>query len=206
MKINLRDTQNEKKSNIKLSLLIIITLLIFILNPYPFVRLSDILFYNLLSNVNESKLIESDNLENSLRVFAKPPQTQYDKIIFYTDTDASIGDFVYTKNENIVGKIIEFDNNKKGIIEFFSSPSYESVVSVKNYVGTIQGQGAGAFYLDVPIDLDIEEGEKIILQESGDIVGHVFAIENIDESAVVKRIFSHLEINIFETSLLYVKN
>lgn len=110
------------------------------------------------------------------RVLARPGQSAYNTLIIQGGTQDGIatGDLVTAYGTVAIGTVVEV-YAKTSVVELYSSPHIESdVVLASLGLGvTATGHGAGNFRLELPRDIDIENGWQLIDLENNLIVATV---------------------------------
>ncbi len=132
-------------------------------------------------------------------VLVKPPQSFYDTLILdvgeedeiKNDASVTIGDSI------ILGKIDEVYGNTSRAKLFSSVDTETSAVINRNNIGvTLIGMGGGNFEIKAPQELDILEGDTIILPDiNPSVVATVVAIESNPTNSF-KRVFCKTPVNI----------
>lgn len=140
-------------------------------------------------------------------VLVKPPQSFYDTLIL------DVGERDNVKNgarvvvgENVVLGNIDEVYEKTSRAKLFSSVDAETLAVInRNNIGvTLVGKGGGNFEIKVPQEVDIVEGDVLILPGmSTSIVSTVVAIE-ANPTNSFKRIFCKTPINIAELRFVSV--
>ncbi len=134
-------------------------------------------------------------------VLVKPPQSFYDTLILDIGENGQVqvGDRIMIGGSVILGNIDEV-YNKTSRAKLFSSVDTETVAVIdRNSIGvTLVGKGGGSFEIKVPQEVDIVQGDTIILPGiNPGIVATVGEIESNPTNSF-KRIFCKTPVNVAE--------
>ena len=109
-------------------------------------------------------------------ILARPPVLLYDTLIIDIGrTDGvQVGNKVYTDGDNLIGDISEVYANQSKVSLFSNPGRLTSVLIGKtNISAQAKGRGLGNFTLELPVEIDIQEGDIIILPQ---IRPHTFGV------------------------------
>lgn len=106
------------------------------------------------------------------RVFARPPKTHYDTLLVSLSDSAQveIGDQAYASGV-LVGEVVE-TSNRIARVSLYSAPgvTLDARVGEPSAIVVMRGLGGGAFFLEVPKEVAIQEGDAILLAQSETLV------------------------------------
>ena len=115
------------------------------------------------------------------RVFARPPQTHYDTLLVSLSDNANVGvgDQAYASGI-LLGEVIEI-NNRVAQVSLYSSPgaTLDARIGDPSAIVVMRGLGGGTFFLEVPKEVSLQEGNAILLAQSETLIAVVQRI--IDE-------------------------
>ncbi len=142
-------------------------------------------------------------------VVARPPQTSFDTLLIDKgiESGVKIGDLILASNSVMIGKIVEVKKDSS-IVLLNSSPSayFAANISRNNEPIEIFGHGSANLYSKLPINVDIEVGDTIILNYGKVFsIGVVEKIEN-EETSGFKHVFLSLPVNISSLGLVFVSS
>ncbi len=143
-----------------------------------------------------------DNIEGIMAsVLVKPPQSFYDTLVLDIGKEDSVsaGDIVMMGDGVVLGTLDEV-YAKTSRAKLFSSVDTETVAVVdRNNIGvTLIGKGGGNFEIKVPQEVDIVQGDTIILPGiNPTIVAVVGEIESNPTNSF-KRVFCKTPVNVAE--------
>jgi cell shape-determining protein MreC len=124
-------------------------------------------------------------------VLSRPPRVPYDSLIIDIGEDHEIhpGDLVYAEMDYVIGHI-EVVNSKSSVVKLFSAPGEKIDVLVGSSTIPVvaEGRGAGNFYIKVPKNIPIMEGDQILVPGIRPIV--LGTAEHLDTSE--GEAFSHI--------------
>lgn len=116
-------------------------------------------------------------------VLSRPPRVPYDSLIIDIgeDHDVQPGDLVYAEMDYIIGHV-EVVHSASAVVKLFSSPGEKIDVLIGSSTIPVvaEGRGAGNFYIKVPKNVDIAEGDQITVPGITPIV--LGTAEHIDTS------------------------
>ena len=141
-------------------------------------------------------------------VIAKPPQVPLDSLFLDKGTTNGInnGSLVFASERILIGKIIKASANRATVVlnSFAGVVSYGFVVRTSEPV-EIKGEGGGSIGAKVPIDFDIEVGDKIMINDSIAYLVAVVGVIEEDRSSGFKDIMMSMPINISKTNIVFIK-
>lgn len=124
-------------------------------------------------------------------VLSRPPRVPYDSLVIDIGEDHGLhaGDLVYAEMDYIIGHI-EVVNANSSIVKLFSAPGEKIDVLVGSSTIPVvaEGRGAGNFYIKVPKNILIVEGDEILVPGIHPIL--LGTAENLDTSE--GEAFSHI--------------
>lgn len=124
-------------------------------------------------------------------ILSRPPRVPYDALIIDIGEkhDIHVGDLVYAEMDYIIGHVeVVYPNSS--IVKLFSAPGEKIDVLVGSSTIPVvaEGRGAGNFYIKVPKNVPIAEGDQIIVPGLKPIV--LGTAEHVDTSE--GEAFSHI--------------
>ena len=139
-------------------------------------------------------------------VLTHPPQSPYDLVVIDAGENNGIisGDLAYLPEGPILGRVIDV-NSSFSKIKFFTSAGEktDAVLERNNLPVVLEGMGAGNFRIEVPRDVEVNLGDRII---SSDIRGSLMAVVGdvlVEPTASFKEVIAISPVNIF--TLRYIK-
>lgn len=124
-------------------------------------------------------------------VLSRPPRVPYDSLIIDIgeDHDLHPGDLVYAEMDYIIGHV-EVVNSKSSVVKLFSAPGEKIDVLVGSSTIPVvaEGRGAGNFYIKVPKNIPIADGDQILVSSIHPVV--LGTAEHVDTSE--GEAFSHI--------------
>lgn len=163
---------------------------------------------------------ENDNLKNLLgrrpetddRVFSvvlsRPPRTPYDSLIVDVGENQGLmpGDMVYGEMEYLIGRV-ESVKPTTSVVKLFSTPDERIDVLLGRGSTTApvvaEGRGGGNFYIKVPRNIIVEEGDPIVVPGFNSYI--LGTAEKVDagEGEAYAQVYFKLPVNL--NSLRYVQ-
>lgn len=148
---------------------------------------------------------EKDDKELAV-VLSRPPRTPYDSLIIDIGEDHGLmpGDLVYAEMNYLVGSV-EVVNPTTSTVKLFSSPGERIDVLVGSSSSPViaEGRGGGNFYIKVPRNISIEEGDPIVVPSLRSLVlGSAEKVE-ADTGDAYSYVYFKLPVNF--NSLRYVE-
>lgn len=132
-------------------------------------------------------------------ILSRPPHSPYDSLVIDIGEDKGLmqGDLVYAERHYLIGKI-ESVNPTTSIVKLFSSPDEKIDVLLGSSTIPVvaEGRGGGNFYIKVPRNIDVKEGDPIIVPSFHSIV--LGTAEKVDagEGEAYTQIYFKLPVNI----------
>lgn len=124
-------------------------------------------------------------------IISRPPRVPYDSLIIDIGEkhDVHVGDLVYAEMDYIIGHV-EVVYANSSVVKLFSAPGEKIDVLVGSSTMPVvaEGRGAGNFYIKVPKNVPIVEGDQIIVPGIKPIV--LGTAEHVDTSE--GEAFSHI--------------
>jgi cell shape-determining protein MreC len=116
-------------------------------------------------------------------IVARPPRVPYDSLIIDIGADHELhaGDLVYAEMDYIIGHV-GVVSSKSSVVKLFSAPGEKIDVLVGSSTIPVvaEGRGAGNFYIKVPKNIPIVEGDQILVPGLRPIV--LGTAEHVDTS------------------------
>ncbi len=176
---------------------------------------------NLRSNIVDYESIKYENQklrsELGLRpvgdfiatsIIAKSPQIPPDSLFIDKGVSDGVnnGDFVLTGGRILIGKIIKASTNKATVVlnSFAGVVSYGFVARTDEPI-EIKGEGGGSIGAKVPIDFDIDVGDKIMINDSLAYLVAVVGVIEEDHSSGFKDIMMSMPIDISRINIVFIK-
>ena len=133
-------------------------------------------------------------------VLARPVKLFYDDLLIEVGKKegVSLGDVVLGNGEIVLGRLEEvYDKVSK--VRLLSSHQAETDVQIgdEGLVATLKGRGAGNFYLELPRELEIAEGDQALLPGSKIRVLAIVRKVEKEEGSSVQKVYLKSPINIF---------
>jgi len=140
-------------------------------------------------------------------ILVKPFLSPYDTLIIDVgnDQNISVGDKVVADGNTFIGYVSEVYNNTSKVV-LYSSPGEKVNVLIgnSNIEKEAVGMGGGNFEVDVPREVDVKEGDSIIMPSiSPNVFGVISKIEYQSADAFQKVLFNS-PVNVSELKWVYV--
>jgi cell shape-determining protein MreC len=139
-------------------------------------------------------------------VLSRPPHTPYDSLIIDMGEDHGLapGDLVYADMNYLLGHV-ETVHLSSSVVELFSSPGEKIEVLLGSSTTPViaEGRGSGNFFIKVPRNIEVKEGDPIIVPSLRSLV--LGTAEKVDsgEGEAYAYIYFKLAVNL--NSLRYVQ-
>lgn len=152
---------------------------------------------------------DNDKTKNILSaVLVRPGMSPFDIMIIDigASSDVKVGDRVLYNGSLIIGTVAEVDM-KSSKVKLFSSPGEKHIALIgpKSTQVEVEGFGAGSFVAKLPRDMEIKEGDEVIMPSvSTSILGFVQKIESSVADSFQKIIFK-IPINLSEIKWVEVE-
>lgn len=164
-----------------------------------------------LKNENEQlkeivgRKTEHDNRILSV-VLSRPPKVPYDSLIIDIGESYEIseGDIVYAETDYIIGRIGAVYANS-AVVKLFSSPGEKIDVLLGSSTTPVvaEGRGGGNFYIKVPKNIPIVEGDQITVPSMNSIVLGTAEFVDSSEGEAFSQIYFKLPVKL--NALHYVQ-
>jgi cell shape-determining protein MreC len=139
-------------------------------------------------------------------IISRPPKTPFDSFLIDSgeNNGIEIGDYVYGEFDFLIGQV-EVVSSQTSIIKLFSSPGMKKdvLIASSSTPVVVEGRGGGNFYIKVPKNIDVYEGDPVVVPGlSSSLLG---VVEKVDggEGDAYSHIYFKLPVNI--NSLRYVQ-
>lgn len=195
----------EEKFFSKLTLIFSIVFIIFYLLFPGVLKNISVSIFTPTFEYNKERLEGAKTItENELSVLIRPPQIPYDFLIAKNINKLEVqpGHYIFNEKDVPVGVIKEV-NKDVVLISLFSGTLSSPILSVNGFLVRSNGLGGGSFVINLPIDVELEIGDDIFLQDLGSRITRVERVELIDKTAL-KKVYGLIDLNLFEVSSLYV--
>ena len=150
----------------------------------------------LLVQVNNQEEKKDDT--KIVRVLRNPPLSSYDSLIVLNEDNILVEGPVYTIGGEWIGYIDSSSIDKfEAKVITYTTPGYETEVSIKDFVTTSKGIGGGGILITIPKSFDIQKGDKVFSQKFG---SHIATVVSIKESR------SELKIDVEAKSVVNLNN
>lgn len=98
-------------------------------------------------------------------ILARPPRTPYDSLLIDIGEDEGlvVGDVVYAERDYVIGTIVEVLKST-AVVKLYSAPDqkFDVLLGSSTIPVIAEGRGSGNFYIKVPKNIDVDEGDQII--------------------------------------------
>ena len=183
-------------------------------------KLSDEIENNILSISDyESIKYENSKLREELgmrpigenlaaNIVARAPQIPLDSIFINSGTKKGVheGDLVLVGERNLVGKVAEVSQNRATVIlNTFASIKTYGFVSRTNESIELDGAGS-SIEAKVPIDFDIEIGDKIMVNGSSIYLAAVVGSVDEDKASGFKKVLLSLPVDMTKVNMVFVES
>ncbi len=161
---------------------------------------------------------ENESLKNALGrtgkgddvlgvILSRPPVSPYDTLIIDIGSDdgVKVGNKVYTDGDTVIGDIVEvYGNHSK--VSLYSTPGRISpiIIGATNVETQAVGRGGGDFAAKLPVEIDVKEGDVIVMPQ---IRPHAFGVVEkiiVDSSDSLQTILFKMPANIHEFRFVQV--
>ena len=116
-------------------------------------------------------------------ILARPPRVPYDSLIIDVgeDHEVQVGDLVYGEMDYLIGHI-DAVYSKSSVVKLFSAPGEKIDVLLGSSTIPVvaEGRGGGNFYIKVPKNIDVVEGDEITVPSLKSVV--LGTAEKVDSS------------------------
>lgn len=116
-------------------------------------------------------------------ILARPPRIPYDSLIVDVgeDHDIQVGDLVYGEMDYLIGHV-DAVYSKSSVVKLFSAPGEKIDVLLGSSTIPVvaEGRGGGNFYIKVPKNINVTEGDEITVPSLKSIV--LGTAEKVDSS------------------------
>ncbi len=149
-----------------------------------------------IQNTKAFKLVEDTILSV---ILSRPPHSPYDSLTIDIGEDKGLmhGDMVYAERHYLIGRV-ESVNPTTSIVKLFSTPGEKIDVLLGSSTIPVvaEGRGSGNFYIKVPRNIDVKEGDPITVPSFHSIV--LGTAEKVDagEGEAYTQIYFKLPVNI----------
>ncbi len=148
-----------------------------------------------------------ENYDKELAVILSyPPRTPYDSLIIDMGENHGLipGDLVYAEMNYLVGHV-EKVGPSTSVVKLFSSPGEKIEVLLGSSTTPViaEGRGSGNFYIKVPRDVVVEEGDPIIVPSLHSLV--LGAAEKVDAGEGEAYAYVYFKLPVNFNSLRYVE-
>ncbi len=154
------------------------------------------------------KLNTPDSTEVLGVILSRPPRTPYDSLVIDIGEDEGLmeGDLVYADRDYIIGQIGEV-RSSTSVVKLYSSPDQKIDVLIGSSTTPVvaEGRGGGNFYIKIPKNIVINEGDQIV---APGIREHVFGTAervDTDEGEAYSHVYFKLPVNIYSLHYVQVK-
>jgi rod shape-determining protein MreC len=139
-------------------------------------------------------------------IITRPPKTPFDSFVIDSgeDNGIQVGDYVYGEFDFLIGQVESVSANTS-IIKLFSSSDMKKDVLISSSTTpvVVEGRGNGNFYIKVPKNIDVYEGDPVVVPGfKNSLLGVVEKVDGGDGDAY-SHIYFKLPVNI--NSLRYVQ-
>ncbi len=153
-------------------------------------------------------LYKEFGFEKTARVLSRPPKTSYDTLVIDRGQVDGVeeGDLIFS-GENIFLGIVRESGSRSSLVELLSTSTIETEVRfpISDLALTLVGRGGGAFSVNVPRDIPIQEGEFIVstLNDSF-VIGEVSRVTG-DPQDPSKTVIAKSPINMNYLNYVFIK-
>jgi rod shape-determining protein MreC len=141
-------------------------------------------------------------------ILARPPRTPYDSLLVDIGEDEGlmVGDVVYAEQDYAVGAV-EAVFKATSIIKLYSSPDQRIDVLLGSSTAPVvaEGRGAGNFYIKVPKNIVVSEGDQIVIPGiKSKILGTAERIDS-DEGEAYAHVYFRMPVNLYTLHYVQIK-
>jgi len=141
-------------------------------------------------------------------ILARPPRTPYDSLLIDIGEDEGllVGDVVYGDREYVLGTIVEVQRGTS-IVKLYSAPDQKIDVLVGDSTIPVvaEGRGSGNFYIKLPKNVTVTEGDQIIAPGIvGKVLGTAERIDS-DPGEAYAHIYFRAPVNLYTLHYVQVK-
>lgn len=140
-------------------------------------------------------------------VLIRPPFVGYDEMIIDIGKDfgLNIDDKIYAPGNVLIGRVVDvLEHSAK--VSLFSSPDEKTTVLIgdKKYSGNAIGSGGGQYQIELPRDIDVNDGDLVYVSSISDRpFGKVTAVLSDPVKAFKTALFSST-VNIYDLNFVLV--
>jgi cell shape-determining protein MreC len=142
-------------------------------------------------------------------IIAKSPQIPLDSLFLNKGSNDGLsnGDLVLASDRILIGKIVKISKNQAivALNSFAGVVSYGYVARTSEPM-EINGSGGSGIETKVPIDFDIEVGDKISVAGTLTYVAAVVGVIQEDKSSGFKNVFMSLPVDIAKINMVFVES
>lgn len=141
-------------------------------------------------------------------ILKKPPFSAYD--IFIIDigknTNIEVGDKVYALGNILIGEIGEVNNNTSKV-KLYSSygEKFEALIGDNKIQATITGKGGGSFEVTLPRDINLREGDNVLVPDKNNSILGVIQVIIPNPAKAFSNFLISQPINLYEQKWVIVE-
>ena len=188
-----KDNENLKQENSKLKISMI---------DYQILKEENDKLKEILGSKPENYKVVLSN------ILVKPSSSPYDTLIIDSGNDKKItvGSTVYVNGNIPVGEVSKV-YNRTSLVELYSNPGKitRAIIEGSNVSVDLVGRGGGNFEMSVPLELDIQKGEKILLPGQQPEIVAVVEEDISDPTDPIKTVILRSPVNIQNQKWVQVK-
>ena len=149
-------------------------------------------------------LVSPNNNLQLVRVLSRAPQTPFDELLIYAETELLVGQQVFYDNL-LIGEVIDV-NGKNGRVALWSKVGNQLSVNIgQNFVhGTAVGKGSGNLVLTLPKGNEIGADDMVYLAGSSQPIGRVSFVEEDENTPSFVQVFINLPFSPYQVNWLSI--
>ncbi len=139
-------------------------------------------------------------------ILSRPPHTLYDSLIIDIGENSGLapGDLVYADMNYLIGHI-EAVHAASSVVKLFSSPGekIEVLLGSSTIPVVAEGRGSGNFYIKVPRNIQVKEGDPIVVPSLHSLI--LGSAEKVDAGEGEAYAYIYFKLPVSFNSLRYVQ-
>jgi cell shape-determining protein MreC len=141
-------------------------------------------------------------------ILARPPRTPYDSLIIDIGEDEGlvVGDDVYAEKDYAIGTIVEVLKST-AVVKLYSAPDQKIDVLLGDSTVSVvaEGRGSGNFYIKVPKNIAVHEGDQIVIPSMKNrVLGTAERVDS-DEGDAYSHVYFRMPVLLYSLHYVQVK-
>ncbi len=141
-------------------------------------------------------------------ILARPPRTPYDSLLIDIGEDEGlvVGDEVFAERDYAIGSIVEVLKGT-AVAKLYSAPDQKIDVLIGDSTIPVvaEGRGSGNFYIKVPKNISVHEGDQIIIPSmKNKVLGTAERVDS-DEGDAYSHVYFKMPVHLYSLHYVQVK-